>query len=242
MLRYSINIDRNDIALAQGKDIDASYKDLTQVCGEIRYMRVNDAVALLERVEEMTVAVPFRRFNKRLGSRHELGGKKGAYPAKAARETRKVLLNAIANAANKGFDIDALYVVHASANKTHIERRSPSKGSLAWGRGRYGFSSRTHSDLEYAKVEIGVASKEAEQLTGNMQSMIKLKERAVAKQAAKMPSAKASAPAKKAKQERKDKPDKQEKQGKKEPKETKEANGKKEAVESKAPEAQEQVK
>ncbi len=199
MLRYSINISKEDIALAQGKDIDASYKDLTQVCSEIRYMKVGDAVALLERVENMEAAVPFTRFNKRLGSRHELGGKKGAYPVKAASETMKVLVNAIANAANKGMDIEALYVVHASANKTHIERRRPSKGSLSWGRGMYGMSARTASDIEYAKIEIGLAGKEAGQLTGNMRGMIKLKERLASQTAARKPTAKA--PAKKQKKE-----------------------------------------
>ncbi len=219
MLRYSINIDRSDMALAYGKDIDASFKDLTQVCEEIRYMRVSDAVALLERVVDMRAAIPFKRFNKRLGSRHELGGRKGAYPVKAAKETEKVLLNAMANAANKGLDTDALYVVHASANKTHIERRGPSKGALSWGRGRYGLPSRVHSDIEYAKIEIGVASKELEQLTENMRSGIMFKERMAAKESVKKPVAKAKAPEKR--QEKKQETKKEEPKTKEAQKQTK---------------------
>jgi large subunit ribosomal protein L22 len=234
MLRYSINIGRDDIALAYGKDIDASFKDLTQVCGEIRYMKADDAVALLERVADMRTAIPFKRFNKRLGSRHELGGKKGAYPVKAAREARKVLLNAMANAANKGLDTDALYVVHASANKTHIERRNPSKGSLSWGRGRYGFPARVHSDLEYAKVEIGVASKELEQLTESMRKGIRFKERIAPKEPAKKPAARADA--------QKKKQEKQGKQGKQEKRQEAQEKRQEAKQEAKAQEVQAQTK
>ena len=78
-----------------------------------------------------------------MGSRHELGGRKGAYPIKAAMEISKILMNAVANSRSKGLDESSLYIVHASANKTRIERRTPSKGSQSWGRGMYGLSART---------------------------------------------------------------------------------------------------
>ncbi len=175
MMRYSMNINKDSIALAQAKDIDASYKDLAAVCDAIRYLKLNLALDVLDGVITMQKAIPFKRYNTHMGSRHELAGRKGAYPVKAAKEVGKVLFNAVANSKSKGLDEDSLYVVHASANKTQINRRSPSKGSLSWGRGMYGLSARTHSDLEYAKIEIGVANPDAGGLTGNMKYFIKVR-------------------------------------------------------------------
>ncbi len=174
-MRYSINIGKEPVALAYGNDIDASYKDLAAVCDAIRYLKTERAFEVIDGVMRVERPIIFNRFNKHMGSRHELAGRKGAFPVKAAREIRTVLLNAVANSRNKGLDEEALYVVHASANKTRIERRGPSKGSLSWGRGMYGLGARTHSDLEFAKVEIGLANPDAASLTENMKRMIKVR-------------------------------------------------------------------
>ncbi len=171
-MRYSINVKTDTIALAYGNDIDVSYKDLTAVCDAIRYLKTDRAIEVLDGVISIKRPILFTKFNTHMGSRHELAGRKGAYPKKAAKEVKTILINAIANSRNKGMDEDFLYVVHASANKTRIERRQPSKGSLSWGRGRYGMSARTHSDLEYAKIEIGVSGSDSESLTLNMKRFI----------------------------------------------------------------------
>lgn len=174
-MRYSININKEAIALAYGNDINASYKDLAVVCDAIRYLKTERAMMVLEGIISLERPILFKKFNRYMGSRHELDGRKGAFPIKAAKEIRSVLTNAIANSKNMGLDESSLYVVHASANKTRIERRSPSKGSLSWGRGMYGMSARTHSDLEYAKVEIGLANSDAESLTPNMKLLMKVR-------------------------------------------------------------------
>ncbi|MDE1874092.1 MAG: 50S ribosomal protein L22 [Candidatus Micrarchaeota archaeon] len=174
-MKYSVNIGRDSLALAQGYDIDASYKDLCAVCDAIRYLKTDRALDVIDGVVSMQRPILFNAFNKHMGSRHELGGRKGAYPVKAAKEVRHVLINAIANSRNKGLDEDSLYVVHASANKTRIERRSPSKGSLTWGRGMYGMSARTHSDLEYSKIELGLANPGTASLTSRMKLMMKVR-------------------------------------------------------------------
>ncbi|MGC8676049.1 MAG: 50S ribosomal protein L22 [Candidatus Micrarchaeia archaeon] len=148
------------LAYAQAYDVNASYKDLCAVCDAIRYAKVTDAENALDAIAAKAMPIRFKRFNKRMGARHELGGSKGAYPVNAAKEVKKVLVNAIANAQAKGIDQDNAIVAYATANKTHIERRYPSKGSLSWGRGMYGFSARVHSDIEYAKIEIALASPE----------------------------------------------------------------------------------
>ncbi|MFP3278615.1 MAG: 50S ribosomal protein L22 [Candidatus Micrarchaeota archaeon] len=176
-MRYSFNIkNAENIVLAQRYDINASYKDLAAVCDAIRYMNAGAALDKLDRLIAMEMPIEYRRHNKHMGARHELGGRKGAYPVRAAKEVRLVLINAIANADNKGLPGEDLYIVHAAANKTRILRRYPSRGTLAWGRGMYGRSSIMHSDLEYAKVEIGLASKDEAWLTKSMKYFIKKKE------------------------------------------------------------------
>ena len=176
-MRYSFNIkNAENIVLAQRYDINASYKDLAAVCDAIRYMNAGAALDKLDRLIAMEMPIEYRRHNKHMGARHELGGRKGAYPVRAAKEVRLALINAIANADNKGLPGEDLYIVHAAANKTRILRRYPSRGTLAWGRGMYGRSSIMHSDLEYAKVEIGLANKDEAWLTKNMKYFIKKKE------------------------------------------------------------------
>ena len=174
-MRYSMNIASDSVGMAQRYDVDASYKDLCAVCDAIRYLKTGKAFEVIEGIARIQRPIPFHKFNKHMGSRHELGGRKGAYPAKAAKEIRLALTNAIANSRNKGLDEDSLYIVHASANKTNIARRNPSKGSLSWGRGMYGMSARTHSDIEYAKIEIGLANPSAASLTENMKRLIRIR-------------------------------------------------------------------
>jgi large subunit ribosomal protein L22 len=172
-MKYSINIDRKDLVLAQKYEINASYKQLGAVCDSIRYMRVDSAMSILDDVAELKRPVLFRKHNKAMGSRHELKGKKGRYPQKAAKEVKKVLINAIANANVKGLDGEHMFIAHACANKTHIARRYPSKGGLSWGRGMYGSSAIMHSDLEYTKIEVALATGEEENLSKKMKAMIK---------------------------------------------------------------------
>ena len=171
-MRYS-----NELVLqlprAMRYDINASYKDLGAVCDAIRYKRADEALRIIDNVISMSMPIEFKKHNKHMGSRHELGGKKGAYPKKAAKEVKVVLVNAIANARNAGLGGEDMFIVHAAANKTRIERRRPSKGTLAWGRGTYGFPSPMHSDLEYAKVEIALANGDEKELSKNMRYFIK---------------------------------------------------------------------
>jgi large subunit ribosomal protein L22 len=194
-MRYSIIIDTKGIALAHGQDINASYKDLTAVCDAIRYLKTDRVMTVLDGIITEQMPIAFKKYNRYMGSRHELQGRKGAYPIKAAKEIRKILQNAISNAASKTLNADSLYVVHASANKTHIERRRPSKGSLSWGRGQYGMSASTHSDIEYAKIEIGVAPSDEKALTDAMKRGIKIRNH-ITEEKPRAPKAKAAAVAK----------------------------------------------
>lgn len=128
------------LAKAQAHDVEASYKDLTQVCADIRGTLAEPALAHLRMVEEGKAAVEFKRFNKRMAHRRELGGKKGRFPMKAARHVAKVLQNALANAATQG--IQTPLVFHAAANKQRTLPRMAPKGR------------RNRNDYETARIEI----------------------------------------------------------------------------------------
>ena len=173
-MRYSFNLDKSDVVFASLSDINASPKDLCVVCDAIRYKRTDTALKILEDVESGTTAMRFRQHNRYMGSRHELGGNPGRFPKKCAGIVRKVLVNACANAKNKGFDADSMQVIHASANKTIVAPRSPPKGTRAVVVGGYGYSSMRRSNLEFAKVEIGLSSKCEGKLGKNSRKLIKM--------------------------------------------------------------------
>ncbi|MEM2948353.1 MAG: 50S ribosomal protein L22 [Candidatus Anstonellales archaeon] len=137
-------------AKARVEGVDASFKDLVEVCGNIRRMKASDALSFLEKAADGKVAVLYRSNNKHLGHRKELGGKKGRYPKKAAKIVLKVLKNALNNAMQKGLLEENLFVAHACANKKFTYPRLQPKGR------------RTRHDYETARVEIILIEKGAE--------------------------------------------------------------------------------
>ena len=141
---YSVPVssfDRSKIASARLEDVDASFKDLAEVCGRIKGKSTDWAKEFLDKASKGEIPVLYKRHNKGLGHRRELGGKKGRYPKKAARIVLKVLNSAIANAVQKSLSTD-LIILHASANKKHIYGRMAPKGGLM------------RSDYETARVEV----------------------------------------------------------------------------------------
>ncbi len=120
---YSWNPDNVEFAAkARVEGADASFKDLVEVCGNIRKMKAADALSFLEKAADGKAAVLYRSSNRHLGHRKELGGKKGRYPKKAAKIVLKVLKNALNNAAQKGLLEDALFVAHACATRNSATR------------------------------------------------------------------------------------------------------------------------
>ncbi len=140
MKGYSSNIPEN-CTTARVEGVNASYKDLSQVCRSIRSKKSDWAVSFLEKAAEGEVAVRYKTNNKRLGHRRELGGKKGRYPKKAAKIVLKALLSAIANGKIKGLG-DVYTVLIATANKKNRYPRVAPKGR--WAR----------SFLETSRVEL----------------------------------------------------------------------------------------
>lgn len=147
---YSYIIDKGkegDFARARVEGVDASFKDLVEVCGSIRYRPVDQAIKFLEEAADGSRPILFRSSNRHLGHRRELGGKKGRYPKKSAKIVLGALKSALANAQRKGLS-EELIVAHVCANKLSTYMRYSSKGR------------RNISALETARVEIVLKEKE----------------------------------------------------------------------------------
>lgn len=148
MKAYSTEFNRENCACARVEDINASFKDLSQVCGNIRRRNSSWALEFLRMAAKGEAAVRYRKHNKRLAHRRELGGKKGRYPRKAAGIVLKLLESAIANGMQKGLG-ETYRIIHVCATKKHIYPRLAPKGRMS------------RSFLETARVEM-VLSPEGE--------------------------------------------------------------------------------
>ncbi len=158
-MSYSLKVEGN-VGKARLEGVDASFKDLCAVCDNIRHLVVDDAFSLLEMASEGKIPIYYRRHNKRLGHRRELGGRKGRYPKKAAKIVLKVLKAAVASAMQKGVKGE-LFVLHAAANKKGTYPRLAPKGR------------RIRSDYEVSRVEIIVAGIEEVELDKGSQEEAK---------------------------------------------------------------------
>jgi large subunit ribosomal protein L17e len=146
---FGARMREEETAKAQQYNIDASYKDLCAVCSNMRGLTADEGVQYLEAVLG-GFPVLYKRWNKKLGHRKELGGRKGRYPVKSAKYVLLVLKNAIANASSKG--LDGLSIVHIQANKQAIYPRTQSKGR------------QFRANYETARVEVVLAGKKNEKL------------------------------------------------------------------------------
>lgn len=143
MKGYSSSTEKCAAARAEG--VNASWKDLAEVCARIRGMSADKAVVFLGKASikptEGGIPVLFKRHCKKLGHRRELGGRKGRYPWKSAAIVLKVLQSAMANGRTQGMG-DEYTVQAACANKNMSFPRLASKGR--WAR----------SNLETSRIEI----------------------------------------------------------------------------------------
>jgi ribosomal protein uL22 len=134
--------DEKGLAYARVDGVDASYRDLCNVCSNVRGRRTDAAIAFLSNSIEEQKPIRTPRHNKRRGHVRSLGGKKGGWPQKSIKIVLKVLKNAQANAQTKGLGDSK--IVHIAANKQAVFGRIASKGR------------RQRSDYETAFVEVVV--------------------------------------------------------------------------------------
>jgi large subunit ribosomal protein L22 len=125
---YSITeeeLDPEKTVKASAREIRVSHKSAREICRTIKGMMLTQAKDFLEEVSAKEKPVPFRRYTKKLGHRHGLQKAfAGRYPVKAAREIRKLLLGAEANAENKGLDTDRMRIIHAATSQGMKVKRS----------------------------------------------------------------------------------------------------------------------
>ena len=145
---YSIieeELDPEKTAKASGREIRVSHKAAREVCKTIKGMMLDNAKTYLKDVMEKRKAVPFRRYNKKLGHRGGLEkGFAGRYPVKAAYQILRVVEGAEANAENKGLDLDKLRILHAAAYPgIKIKRYTP----RAHGRASPKYETTTHIEI-----------------------------------------------------------------------------------------------
>jgi large subunit ribosomal protein L22 len=142
-----VGMDRDRLAIASGRDLRCSPKKTREVTNAIKGMRLSDAKTFLEQVILLKQAVPFKRYNKKMGHKPGLERFKwdaGRYPEKSAKIVYDVLLNAESNGEYKGLDMEKVRVYHANTlrgrkMKRYIER--------AHGRSTAYFKTLTHIEI-----------------------------------------------------------------------------------------------
>ncbi len=153
--KYSVKTGDKE-ARTKAHSVNASYKDLSQICRNIKGMNAEKAVKLMDQVMKKEMPIHYYTFNTRLGHRKEIKGK-GRYPVKEAKIVKKALKEAIANAEFKGLQKDKLVVSTASANKQNIYPRYKRYwvGSVVIGYGKQAiFSNYVTSILEIVVKEV----------------------------------------------------------------------------------------
>ncbi|VVB70167.1 50S ribosomal protein L22 [uncultured archaeon] len=108
---------------AQLKDLDASYKDLSQLCRAIRRQPLLKAKKILNGVIELKQPIQYYKFKKGMGHRSQLKGQPGRWPKKEAKMLLTAVNNAEANAKSQGLEVAKLVVKAAIAYKQNTMKR-----------------------------------------------------------------------------------------------------------------------
>lgn len=127
-------------ARARITGVNASYKDLSNVCRNVRRKATDDAIEFLQLAAEKKKAIWYGRHSTGKGHRKELGGKIGGFPIKSVKIVLGVIENALANANRLG--LGQTRVAHILANKQDTFPRMSPKGR------------RIRHDYETAIVEV----------------------------------------------------------------------------------------
>jgi len=114
------------IARARITGVNASYKDLAEVCRSVRGKSLEYAFDFLNDAAVKKKAIYFARHNTGKGHRKELGGRIGGFPVKSVKIVLEVIKNVAANATKLG--IDQAKIIHIIANKQDTYPRMSPKG------------------------------------------------------------------------------------------------------------------
>ncbi len=123
---YQEKKEKKRTARARLTGINASYKDLCEVCRSVRNKDTDYALEFLDLAGQKKKAIYYARHNTGKGHRSELGGKTGGFPVKSVKIVLGVLQSAFANA-NK-LNLGGTKVAHIIANKMDVYPRMSPKG------------------------------------------------------------------------------------------------------------------
>ena len=113
--KYSFQAyDEKKMARAVGVSLPISPKQAREICSFIKHNSLDQAKKKLERVLDMTGAVPYKRFDQDVAHKPGMAG--GRYPQNATKEIKRLLASVEANAINKGLTKD-LYITHMNAHR-----------------------------------------------------------------------------------------------------------------------------
>merc|ERR1712110_593788 len=113
---------------ARGSDLRVHFKNTRESAMAIRGLELAEAKDYLEKVVEMKMCIPFRRFcggvgrtaqAKNVGSTNG----QGRWPVKSCRFLLDLLKNAESNAELKGLDTEGIYIKHIQVNRAQQQRR-----------------------------------------------------------------------------------------------------------------------
>ncbi|AEK20423.1 50S ribosomal protein L22 [Methanococcus maripaludis] len=123
-LKYKVEADPKNTARAMGRTLRISRKHAIELCRELSGMKLDAAVAYLNRVIALETPVPFKVHNKDLPHRKgKIGTHSGRFPQKASLEILNVLDNAKKNAEQKGLNTEKLRIKHISSNRGFTIKR-----------------------------------------------------------------------------------------------------------------------
>jgi large subunit ribosomal protein L22 len=115
-----------------GKDLPISPKVAIEISNFLRHKELENAIAILKRVQEKVQVIPYKRFPN--GAGHKPGRvAAGRYPIKASGEFLKLLENAKANASNQGLT-GTLKITHIAANRANEPYRARAKERVTFKR------------------------------------------------------------------------------------------------------------
>ena len=109
-MSYSSDVSAKSLAKVRHQNLKISFKKSCEVGKRIRGMEVKKALEYLDKVQNLKMAVPYRRFKQEIGHKKGAGVDTGGYPVKVCEVVVKLLKSAQKNANNIGLDENLLFI------------------------------------------------------------------------------------------------------------------------------------
>ncbi len=113
-LKYSYQGKKENTVRTLGKGINISFKEAYEVANAIRGLNIKKAEALLQDVLAKKRAIPYKRYNRGIGHKGNVGP--GRYPLSSSSAFLELLDELKANAEYKGMNKDNLLLIHVATH------------------------------------------------------------------------------------------------------------------------------